>query len=61
MQLTLLILGIAGIVGGATIYWINYKHNMTKARIGLIIECLGLTLAFGKWLVLFVYNLLAKY
>jgi hypothetical protein len=61
MHLAFLILGIAGIIGGATIYWINYKHNKTRARIGLIIEFFGLTLAFGKWLFLFVYNLLAKY
>jgi hypothetical protein len=42
---------------GALIYWTNYKHDKTKARIGLLIELAGLTIAFGKWLFLFTYHL----
>jgi hypothetical protein len=51
MQLLFLILGIAIMIVGATIYLTNYKHNKTKARVGLLIECFGMTLAFGKWLL----------
>ena len=56
----LLILGVLLIIAGVSIYWLNYKHNKAKARIGLLIEFVGLTIAFGKPLCLFVYHHLGQ-
>jgi hypothetical protein len=52
MQLSFLIPGVSLMIAGAIIYLTNYKHNKTKAHIGLLIECGGFIIAFGKWLFL---------
>jgi hypothetical protein len=57
MKLSLLIIGILLMIAGAIIYLVNYRQNKTIARIGLLIECVGLTIAFGKWLFLYAYHL----